>query len=141
MPARQGLWGFESSSRRTVDRGESSRDASLAIARSIAIVCRNLVSEPSELLSIGRFELVRTLGRGGHGVVYEANDPLRREPVALKVLYQRGPTYLYRLKREFRSLAEIRHPNLVALHELSVGDHDAHFTMDRIHGADFLSYL
>ena len=116
------------------------REASPTLARSLAIVCRNLVREPSSLLAIDRFQLVRTLGRGGNGVVYEAFDPLRRETVALKVLYEHGPSYLYRLKREFRALAELRHPNLVALHELSVGPDDAHFTMELIDGCDLLSY-
>ncbi|HMI93064.1 MAG TPA: serine/threonine-protein kinase, partial [Polyangiales bacterium] len=110
------------------------------MARSLAIVCRNLLREPNALLSIDRFELVRTLGRGGNGVVYEAFDPVRRETVALKVLYERGPSYLYRLKREFRVLAELRHPNLVALHELSVGPDEAHFTMELVEGCDLLSY-
>jgi tetratricopeptide (TPR) repeat protein len=92
------------------------------------------------LLSIGRFDLVRTLGRGGHGVVYEAFDQVRREAVALKVLYEDGPRDLYRLKREFRSLAELRHPNLVALHELSIAD-EAYFTMDLIRGCDFFHHV
>lgn len=123
------------------DRRARGRDSSPAIARSIAIVCRNLVHESSALLSIGRFDLIRTLGRGGNGIVYEAFDPLRRELVALKVLYERGPSYSYRLKQEFRSLAELRHPSLVALYELSVGPDEAYFTMERIVGHDFLSYV
>ncbi|HKU40493.1 MAG TPA: AAA family ATPase, partial [Polyangiales bacterium] len=116
-------------------------DGSPALARSIAIVCKNLVREPSELLAIGRFELLRTLGRGGHGVVYEAFDPQRRANVALKLLHGSGPTTLYRLKREFRALAELHHPNLVALHELSVGSGEAHFTMDLIAGRDLLGHV
>src|SRR5262245_33690036 len=114
------------------------RDSSPPMRRSIAIVCRNLVREPSTLLTIGRYELIRTLGRGGNGVVYEARDPARREPVALKVLYDRGPSFLYRLKREFRALAELRHRNLVALHELTVERDDAHFTMELVRGCDLL---
>jgi len=112
-----------------------------ALARSAAIVCRNLVREQSGLLSLGRFEIVRTLGRGGHGTVYEAFDPLRGERIALKVLHGRGPSQLYHLKREFRSLAEQRHRNLVALHELSVEGQDAYFTMELIAGRDFVSYV
>jgi hypothetical protein len=109
--------------RRNRERGYYGRDASAALARSIAIVCRNLVCESSPLL------------------FYEAIDPLRGAPVALKVLHGRSPGDLYRLKREFRSLAELRHPALVALHELSVEAGDAHFTMDLIQGRDLLSYL
>ena len=112
-----------------------------AVDRSMAIVLRNLFREESALLSIGRFEIVRTLGRGGTGAVYEAFDPLRRERTALKILHGRGPSQLYRLKREFRALAALRHPNLVALHELSVAHEDPFFTMDLIEGVDFVTYV
>jgi hypothetical protein len=112
-----------------------------AFDRSLALVCRNLFDEPSALSSVGRFELVRTLGSGGMGVVYEAHDPERGERVALKMLNGRGPKELYRLKREFRSLVALDHPNLVALHELNVSGPDAFFTMDLIAGKDLLSYV
>src|SRR5262249_15058806 len=79
------------------------------VERSKAVVCRNLFREESPLLRIGRFELVRTLGRGATGIVYEAVDSLHGERVALKALHRRGPSHLLRLKREFRSLGEIHH--------------------------------
>ena len=77
---------------------------SLVMERSKAVICRNLFNDQSELLRIDRFDLVRTLGSGGMGVVYEAIDPQRDEHVALKMLKERGVGELYRLKREFRSL-------------------------------------
>jgi eukaryotic-like serine/threonine-protein kinase len=49
------------------------------------------------------------------GTVYEAWDPSRSAPVALKLLNQTSAQGVCRLKREFRSLAELVHPNLVAL--------------------------
>jgi serine/threonine protein kinase/tetratricopeptide (TPR) repeat protein len=110
------------------------------VERSKAVVCRNLFREPSPLLKFGRFEVVRTLGRGGTGIVYEAVDSLHGERVALKALHRREPAELYRLKREFRSLGEIRHPNLVKLNDLWVDDQNAYFTMDLVLGRDFVSY-
>ncbi|MEY4514035.1 MAG: Serine/threonine-protein kinase PknB, partial [Pseudomonadota bacterium] len=109
--------------------------------RSLALVCRALFGETSEQLRVGRFELTATLGRGGMGIAYEARDPLHDRPIALKMLHQRGPLSLYRLKREFRSLAQLRHPNLVRLYELFVERDTAYFTMERVQGTDFVSYV
>ncbi|HTU60380.1 MAG TPA: serine/threonine-protein kinase, partial [Polyangiales bacterium] len=112
-----------------------------ALERSLALVCRELFREPSELLAVGRFELVRTLGSGGMGVVYEALDAERGERVALKMLKRDGASDQLRLKREFRALAQLRHPNLVALHELNVNEEHTYFTMELVHGSDILSYV
>ena len=65
-----------------------------------------------------RFELIRRLGEGGFGVVYEAFDHHRSSKVALKLLREGEGAALYRFKREFRALADVSHPNLVALDEL-----------------------
>lgn len=71
----------------------------------------------------GRFTVVRRLGAGGMGEVFEARDNERNLPVALKSLPHLDPTALYRFKQEFRALTELIHPNLVPLYELfSEGD-------------------
>ena len=75
------------------------------------------------------------------GVVHEAWDREREVPVALKTLTRTDGPGLHRFKREFRALANVSHPNLVALHELfSVGDR-WFFTMDLIDGVDFVSHV
>jgi eukaryotic-like serine/threonine-protein kinase len=53
------------------------------------------------------------------GVVYEALNAERNLTVALKTLNHLEPDAIYRLKREFRSLVGVLHPNLVKMHELS----------------------
>jgi serine/threonine protein kinase len=91
-----------------------------------------------------RYEVVRRIGEGGMGVVYEALDRERGHAVALKSLLNVTPAGLYRFKQEFRTLADVHHPNLVHLHELVVpetaGD-NVFFTMDLIAGTDFLTYV
>ena len=75
-------------------------------------------SPVSRLSGDSRFERIRCLGRGGMGLVYEADDRLRGERVAVKVLRKTDPDMLLRFKKEFRSLARLSHPNLVQLYEL-----------------------
>ena len=89
----------------------------------------------------GRFRVVRRLGAGGMGVVYEAHDGVRDEVVALKTLLRTGAADLYRLKREFRSLADVTHANLVCLYELFVEDDQCFFTMELVEGVSFVDYV
>ena len=72
------------------------------------------------LTRLGRFEIVRELGRGGCGVVYLARDPLLGREVALKVPRLEAmvtPELRRRFLREARLAADIDHPNVVAVHE------------------------
>ena len=88
-----------------------------------------------------RFDIRRRIGAGGMGVVYQALDRERGEMVAIKTLHHVEAKAIYRLKREFRTLADLVHPNLVVLHELfSTGD-QWFFSMEFVDGTDFLSYV
>lgn len=71
------------------------------------------------------------------GIVHLAWDRERRMEVALKTLQGTDPANLARLKREFRALSELAHPNLVALYELFADERGAFFTMEAIHGTRF----
>ncbi|MCC7540397.1 MAG: protein kinase, partial [Deltaproteobacteria bacterium] len=82
------------------------------------------------------------LGAGGMGVVYLAHDEQRGLDVALKVLPEGlSAADVERLKREFRTLADVSHPNLVALHELVVDDAHCFFTMERIDGVELVDWM
>ena len=89
------------------------------------------------MLNAVRFTLVRRLGAGGMGVVYEAYDQERGELVALKTMRRVDPIALVRFKQEFRSLSDITHPNLVNLYELFAVEDRWFFTMELVEGGDF----
>ncbi|HKP62422.1 MAG TPA: AAA family ATPase [Polyangiales bacterium] len=88
-------------------------------------------------LAGGRLRVLRRIGHGGMGVVYEAFDEERRSSVALKTLTKLDAAGIYRLKNEFRALADVPHQNLVQLHELFADDGLWFFTMDLIDGVAF----
>ena len=87
--------------------------------------------------SISRFEIVTMLGRGANGVVYRALDRESGQEVALKTLHAADAEQTYHLKAEFRSLAQIAHPNLVQLEELFVAGSECFFTMELLEGHTF----
>jgi predicted ATPase len=90
---------------------------------------------------LGRYEVREELGRGATGVVYEACDTESGAVVALKTLVSMDPENLFRLKHEFRSLANLEHDSFVRFGELACEEGQWFFTMERVYGADFLSYV
>ncbi len=55
-------------------------------------------------IGTARFKIIRKLGSGGMGTVYEALDQAHDTRIAIKTFNLRDPEYLLRLKREFRSV-------------------------------------
>jgi tetratricopeptide (TPR) repeat protein/predicted Ser/Thr protein kinase len=80
---------------------------------------RELARSGAELLH-GRYRLVRELGRGGMGVVYEAEDVALRRRVAVKRLNLPagvGPGLAEQVLREARAAARLDHPNIAAVYD------------------------
>jgi hypothetical protein len=94
-----------------------------------------------EFLGNPRFQVVRKLGLGATGAVYEAIDREQSVRVAIKVLRTFDAEVLIRFKKEFRALQELQHPNLVSLGELFQDGGRWFFTMEYIDGPDLLSYV
>lgn len=84
---------------------------------------------------------MRLLGTGATGVVYLARDTTRKIKVALKTLKSFDGARLYRFKKEFRSLADLSHPNLIELYELFSDGRTWYFTMDYVDGVSFLDWV
>jgi serine/threonine protein kinase len=96
---------------------------------------------PEEFPGTERFQVRRGLGVGGFGAVYEVFDRSTGAILALKVLKRGDAPSLYRFKREFRALADVTHPNLVALYELVSEGGRWFFTMELVDGVDFLTHV
>jgi eukaryotic-like serine/threonine-protein kinase len=95
----------------------------------------------TEFSGTDRYQLVRRLGAGGMGIVYEAFDRERGELVALKTLSRVDPAGIYDLKKEFRSLADVRHTNVVSLYDIvNEADH-WFFTMELVYGTPFSDFV
>jgi len=100
-----------------------------------------MVKPTKEFIGTERFTLRRRLGAGGMGVVYEAHDREMDKIVALKTLTRAEAAHIYRFKREFRTLADVSHPNLVALYELMSDGQHWFFTMELVKGVTFIQYV
>lgn len=88
----------------------------------------------------GRWAIRGLLGMGGSGEVYDAVDLQRGARAALKRLRQEAPDALERLRREFRALAGLSHPNLMLPHELFSAGGSWWLAMDRAEGVDFRTW-
>ncbi len=89
----------------------------------------------------GRFEVVRDIGRGGMGAVYEVYDRAHDLHLALKTVTRLDPYRVIQLKREFRAVAGLRHQNLVQLYELVSDDEGHFFTMELLRGVDMRAWV
>ena len=73
--------------------------------------------------------------------MYEALDHRRGSLVALKALPDLTADGLVGLKQEFRSIADLSHPCLVALYELVGGDEGWFIAMEHVRGVGFHEYV
>ncbi len=103
-------------------------------------------NDPRRGARIGRYRLVRPIGRGGMGVVYEAWQDDPRRVVALKVV--RGgaladPLRVRRFQREAESLGRLDHPGIARIFEAGLdqtsGDH--WFAMELVRGRPLAEYV
>lgn len=75
---------------------------------------------PAVATRVGRYTLLRRLGAGGMGEVWEAHDPELERRLAIKVV--RTDAHHDRMMREARALAQLAHPGVVAVTDVGVAD-------------------
>ncbi|HEY4002869.1 MAG TPA: protein kinase [Candidatus Xenobia bacterium] len=86
--------------------------------------------------TVGRFQLVRKLGQGGTGVVWEARDTRSGARVALKILRHGDltPLEVARFNREYSVLSRLSHANLVQVYEYGMDGGRPFYTMELLEG-------
>ena len=82
---------------------------------------------------VGRFELIEPIGSGGAGVVWKAFDPQLERTVAVKVPHADSHLRV-RFARESRLAAQLRHPNIVQVHEVGSVDGRCYLVSEWIDG-------
>lgn len=83
---------------------------------------------------LGRYVLASRLGAGAMGVVYRAVDPQLGREVAIKVLRRQHPHLRERLGREARAMAQVSHPNVVAVYDVGEADGQLYIAMELVLG-------
>ncbi|MEO8573049.1 MAG: protein kinase [Pyrinomonadaceae bacterium] len=91
------------------------------------------ILEPKGMLKAGdrfaHYEIIRQIGIGGMGEVYLAEDEKLDRRVAIKILNERfgkNDSHLQRFIREAKAASSLNHPNILVIHEISIGE-DANF--------------
>lgn len=87
--------------------------------------------------AVGRYQLIRQLGRGGMGVVHLAVDPETSRQVALKVIHSgafASEEERSRFRREAESMSRLNHSNIVPVYEASLSDSESFIAMQYVDG-------
>jgi len=94
---------------------------------------------------LGKYEILRQIGRGSMGIVYEGYDPYEDRKVAVKVALadslrdkEVGPRYRKMFFNEAHTAGRLRHPNIVQIHDAGVDEDNCYIVMELIEGADTL---
>ncbi len=88
-------------------------------------------------MNFGRYQVIKELGRGSMGVVYQAHDPNLDLTVALKVLRQDrvdSTAFTKRFLREAKALGRLDHPNIIRVYNVDEAEGNVYIAMEFIEG-------
>ncbi len=89
--------------------------------------------------TIGKYQLVRVIGEGGMGRVYEAMDPIIGRRVAVKTIalnFATDPETRARFFREAQAAGQLSHPNLITIHDIGEQKDMPYIVMEYLEGMD-----
>jgi serine/threonine-protein kinase len=97
---------------------------------------------------LGRFEIVRVLGKGAMGIVYEGLDPRLNRRVAIKTILrsaildeEESRDYAQRFVREAQAVARLTHPHIVGVYDFGDEDDITFIVMEFIDGKELKAYF
>ncbi len=94
--------------------------------------------------SIPGYQILGEIHRGGQGVVYQAIQKTTRRRVAIKVMREgpfAGKRDKARFEREVQIMAQLRHPNIVPIHDSGIASGNFYYVMDYISGQPLDAYM
>jgi tRNA A-37 threonylcarbamoyl transferase component Bud32 len=106
--------------------------------------CLLQFSEEQDAPAFPNLEIIEMVGQGGMGVVYKARQRNLDRIVALKVLSPQlsdDPEFVERFTREAKALAQLNHPNIVAIHDSGIHDHVPYLVMEFVDGTPLRNVL
>lgn len=95
------------------------------------------VPESFSIERLGEYKIVREMGRGGMGVVFEGRRERSNQRVAIKLLPWRGsdvPRFRKRFEREAQTVATLNHKNIVPIYEFGESEGYSYFVMSFVQG-------
>jgi len=87
--------------------------------------------------TLGKYQIIERLGRGGMAEVYKAYHPQLERYAAVKVLHgflAEGEDFQTRFQREAKAIAALRHPNIVQIYDIDTDDENYYMVMEFIDG-------
>ena len=87
--------------------------------------------------SIGKYQILSVVGRGGMGVVYRAEDPNIGRQVAIKTVTEglaSDPRVLQRIKDEAKQVGSLRHPNIIVIYDVDQHEGYPYIVMEYVEG-------
>ncbi|MBP9111719.1 MAG: serine/threonine protein kinase [Polyangiaceae bacterium] len=119
---------------RRVSSGSNTPDSLLAGENSVASAPLN------EGAQVGRFLVLRPIGKGGMGTVYSAYDPQLDRKIAVKVIRPRGSVVSDWIS-EAKAMARLTHPCVVTVHDVGIFDSSIFIAMELVEGANLRAWL
>ncbi|MGA0023742.1 MAG: protein kinase domain-containing protein [Burkholderiales bacterium] len=105
------------------------------------------IPQPPETRKIGKYEIIKELGRGATSVVYKAYDPFQDREVAIKVVFpealgdaEHGRRYRKVFVTEASLAGKLAHPHIVAIYDAVADDEASYIVMEYVDGTTLEQY-